>query len=397
MKKYVDFDYVCHVSSELFEENVVSDRTEFDIVAEIGNLLSKSEISFKEIDEAVIQRISSYLENYLETNKLASKERLYQFVDTKAPQYRPLLNSIDDNDLILPTDCDDSVLELKLHKKKAALELELLSKGQEVLNVVDFGKDYPTQALDEFLSKVDMLKKSDLAAYVGHRWKILNIFDKMLMKNREGKYTDESFIHKLIMPMQKTSNEISADSANLWIIDEKLAFHHYLGSDKTFNSMPITGSKSTQEPDIVAFELLENPTLISESHNLPLAAITIVELKKPLRNDYSYSEEKNPLGKTLEYLELIRNGGAFTANGRPIPGSENIPGFCYLIADLTPSLIKQCRYFSFTPTAGQDGYFGYNPNYKAYIEVISYDKLINDAQKRNRAFFDKLGLPCSTH
>ena len=39
------------------------------------------------------------------------------------------------------------------------------------------------------------------------------------------------------------------------------------------------------------------------------------------------------------------------------------------------------------------GYYGYNSNFNAYIEVISFDKLIITAKQRNRAFFDKLGLP----
>lgn len=39
------------------------------------------------------------------------------------------------------------------------------------------------------------------------------------------------------------------------------------------------------------------------------------------------------------------------------------------------------------------GYFGYHPNYKAYIEVISFNKLIQQAKERNRMFFQKLGIP----
>jgi hypothetical protein len=50
---------------------------------------------------------------------------------------------------------------------------------------------------------------------------------------------------------------------------------------------------------------------------------------------------------------------------------------------------------SLTSTNDHLGYFGYNPNYKAYIEVISFDQLLNSAKERNRAFFDKLGLPAS--
>lgn len=43
------------------------------------------------------------------------------------------------------------------------------------------------------------------------------------------------------------------------------------------------------------------------------------------------------------------------------------------------------------------GYFGYHPSayYNAYIQVISFDGLVAAATERNRAFFDRLGLPSS--
>ena len=36
---------------------------------------------------------------------------------------------------------------------------------------------------------------------------------------------------------------------------------------------------------------------------------------------------------------------------------------------------------------------GYNENLNAYYEVISYTKLLSDAQKRNLVLFEKLNLP----
>ncbi len=48
------------------------------------------------------------------------------------------------------------------------------------------------------------------------------------------------------------------------------------------------------------------------------------------------------------------------------------------------------------PCHGALGYFGYRKNMNAYVEVISFDKLVGAAKERNRAFFDKLGLPKGT-
>jgi hypothetical protein len=39
------------------------------------------------------------------------------------------------------------------------------------------------------------------------------------------------------------------------------------------------------------------------------------------------------------------------------------------------------------------GWFGYKDNFHAYIEVISFNRLLKAAKERSRAFFDKLGLP----
>ena len=52
------------------------------------------------------------------------------------------------------------------------------------------------------------------------------------------------------MPMIKTSDEISMDDANLWLVDERLAFHHFMASDKSLKSMPTTESESGKEPDL---------------------------------------------------------------------------------------------------------------------------------------------------
>ena len=38
----------------------------------------------------------------------------------------------------------------------------------------------------------------------------------------------------------------------------------------------------------------------------------------------------------------------------------------------------------------------YAPSLSAYVEVISYTKLLRDAKKRNKILFDKLNLPMTS-
>ena len=51
------------------------------------------------------------------------------------------------------------------------------------------------------------------------------------------------------------------------------------------------------------------------------------------------------------------------------------------------------RLFELQDTPDNLGFFGYKRSFNAYFEVISYSKLVADAEKRNKVFFQKLGLP----
>jgi hypothetical protein len=109
--------------------------------------------------------------------------------------------------------------------------------------------------------------------------------------------------------------------------------------------MPIISVADNQRPDICALQVFDEPLLVAEGKSMPLASLTIVEIKRPMRNDVTLGEEKNPIEQCLGYLQRIREGHTQTANGRPIPSPETIPGFCYILADLTPSLEKYCKMF----------------------------------------------------
>lgn len=388
-----EFVYACYVSSAFLDENVRAERTDFNISEEVAGLYVNQDISLAEIKDTVMGKASQYLKEYLKENIKQGMDRVEKFISQKAPRYRPIMSRIESG-LNIDPNTSDKDLELILHKALSEVEAKLLSDGHEIMNPKEGEgvKDYQDR-LKEYLKTADEIKKSDLVNYVFHRKVILDILSKAIERGKDGKYAREDLIHNLIMPMGKDSNNIKLDSLNLWLIDERLAFHDYLASDKTIASMPITQATETKEPDLCALNVYDNPILVSEGTKLPLASIVIVEIKRPMRNDAAEGEEKNPIEQALSYLDKIRKGTVQTASGRPIPNSEEIAGFCYIICDITSSVEQRCKILGFTATSDKLGYFGYNPNYKAYIEVISFDRLVNSAKERNRAFFDKLGLP----
>ncbi len=389
-----DFVYECYVSSPLLDDRVRSERMSFDIEEEPLGLFADNELSKKEIREAVLEHASAFLADYLTENRRLGKERVTTFVSQNAPRYRPILSRIPDEQLAVDPDISNRDLDLLLHGHFVSIESQLLADGHNMMNPKKGETDNSYQnRLRAYLEIVEDIKKSDLANYVAHRKVILDLLENAIQQKRDGKYEREDLIHNLIMPMGNTSDDIHFDICNLWLIDERLAFHDYLASDKKISAMPITESNEPQKPDIIAYNTFDNPVLASDTQKLPLASIVIIELKRPMRNDAAAGEEKDPIEQALGYLERIRSGVVKTKLGRPIPKSEDVPGFCYVICDITPTVEKRCKLLGLTLTHDYSGYFGYNPNYRAYIEVISFDRLLNAAKERNKAFFDKLQLP----
>ncbi|MFG3689542.1 ATP-binding protein [Micromonospora sp. NPDC047740] len=386
------FVYCCYATSNFLDENVRSERTGFDIPEDTEGTILAGELGMSEIRAAILRTAEEYLGDLLNESKQAGRARVENFVNHKAPRYRPILRHLDQDKLCVSPEISERELELLLHRQLWDLETELLAEGQEVLRAELLDDSVEQQErLREYLEKVDDVKKSDLAAYVSKRRVVLDMLAKAIAADQDGRYVREDVIHNLIMPMRKTSDDVPLDVCNLWIIDERLAFHNYLASDKPLATSPITESPARQEPDLLALQVCDSPMLVAEGTKLPLASIIVVEIKRPMRADSK--QDGGPISQALGYLDKVRQGKVRTTQGRPIPASDQIPGFCYVISDLTPSVVEHCRMMGLRMTQDKLGFFGYNENYKAYIEVISFDRLLNAASERNRAFFDKLGLP----
>lgn len=389
-----DFVYECYVSSPFLDERVRSERIGFDIPEEPRELFAANELSQKEIRDAVIERAAEHLQPFLEQTRRLGKDRVDQYVAHRAPRYRPILSRIPQEQLCVDPEISDRDLEILLHNQLADIEGQMLAEGHDILRAGE-NVDSPEyrKRLNAYLKTAEDIKRSDLAGYVSHRRVIIELLELAIQRKSDGGYETEDVIHRLIMPQGKESNE-AGEGCNLWLIDERLAFHDYLASDKPLSSMTITDSTSRKEPDIVALNVFDNPILVSEDSRLPLASLTVIELKRPMRNDAAEGVAKDPIEQALAYLEQIRKGGVRTSNGRLIPSSPTVPGFCYVLCDLTPTMVNRCKMHDAILTSDGMGFFFYNKTFGAYVEVSSFDRLVNSAKERNRAFFDKLGLPC---
>lgn len=381
------FIHGSYVTSAFLDNRVQPDREGFDILEDYG-LFHDTEISRVELMSGVFESIKAHLSEIIAENAEKSGDRIHQFVCSN-PNYKPILKHLREEDKIVDPSMPDNKLELHLHEKQQELEHSLMGDGEKILSVHD-GEPFEEyeQRVQGYFEKLSDLNKSALAKYVSHRRVVIDFLADAISSSDGQHYPREALVHKLIMPMGLESKEVSETNLNLWLISERLAFHDYLASDKPLASQPITASTSNKRPDIDALRLAENPILVSDRQSGPFPSLTIIEFKRPMQQGGG-----DPLDQVLGYLDLIRDGKVRTSRGRPIPNSEQIMGYCHVIADLTEDIERYCKKRDLTPMHDGTGYFGYHQYYNSYVEVISYDRLVADARERNHAFFAKLGLP----
>ncbi|MBV6505478.1 MAG: hypothetical protein ILNGONEN_01040 [Syntrophorhabdaceae bacterium] len=384
-----DFVYAAYVDSAILDDLKNSERTDFEIVEDDTDLLTKT-ITWRAIRTAVFESCNNFLKPYTGPILERKRKRIENFVSNDGPMYRPILKYVENRIDLIDPEINDDKLDLELYKAYHDLQVELRIQGIKFLqqDIKDEEWEEFNRKFQDYFDKISDINKSDLARYVCHRRAILDFLQKQLGPTSDGKYRREERIHKIIFPLRKTSDDVPFDEHNLWVLNEELVYHAFLASDKSLRTNPEIITQSRKEPDLLVFD---KACAFTASGDLPYAAITIVEFKRPMRDDYK--PDDNPFIQVRQYLEDIRDGKARTFDGRDIPVGKDIPFFCYIVSDITPTLEQQAYDFELTKTPDNQGFFGYKKRYNAYVEVISYTKMVASAKKRNAALFDKLALP----
>lgn len=382
----IGFYYIGYLTGVYLDSIVNTTRTGFDF-DEIGNQLALFGTGKENLVSTAVEYVQGYLSDYLSDIEKRKREQIDTFVSQDKPTYRYLLNNRPEVYQAIPAGLKADDLDMELHKHVQLWEREIKKQEKELEKATTKSisqDDTSYQKLfEQYWSSVTEISKTCLAEYVARRKTLLKMLEDALTIQNDGNFKKEDVIHSLICPMRHTSNDITFEEMNLWIVDERLAYHKYLASDKTLKSMPVIDSNSTKEPDIAIFD---QAFAYSDSEE-PFTTVTIVEFKKP------DNDNKNPVNQVGEYVDLIRQGKKKKANGQSFSITDGTLFRCYVICDLTDKMRTHCLNSGLIPTADNLGFTGFNQYRHSYIEVISYNKLLCDAKKRNEILFEKLFSP----
>jgi hypothetical protein len=384
--------YSGYVTGDFLNERVEPERSAFDVDRD-SDLALKGGPTWEQLTRATIESIAEYLNPRTAELRDQSLQRIRAFAETQEPKYRPLLSHRTAQIETLSGTLSDSQLDVELHKILNDWRNEVRREAQAQLNQVDAspsGFDVHREQFRRVLGQLQEVTKSDLAEYVVHRATVLSFFERLLGKQPDDAFAKEDALHGLVFPLRKDSEQVDYDEHSLWILDERLAYHHFLASDVPFEQQraPVE-VKGKDRPDLLIYN---NPLAFAPGSD-SYASIVIVEFKRPERT--AVADENSPIRQVLRYVAQIRDGRARRRDGSTVEVPRNLPFYCYVVATLTPQLKAEAKEMNFTETPDGRGYFKFNPNFNAYIELSSYRKVLEDAKKRNQAFFDRLQIRVS--
>lgn len=379
--------YVGYLSGEYLDESVNATRSGFNF-QDMPLITGQESSDEEQIIDKTVEFIKSHYKEELDKVDTEKRKIIDHFVQSRCPKYRYLLNSNPDVYDNIPYGLPNEKLELELFQQEQKWEYKIAEQKSAIEEHIK-NNVMSEPAFEELFSQyckgITDLSRAGLAEYVARRKAVIDLLEKALESDYDGKYSKESKIHSIICPMRVTSDEIPFDSMNLWLIDDRLAYHRYLASDKKMKSIPFDISDEDKRMDIAVFDAALSYTADDDNIN----SITIVELKRPMRDDLA-TEDTDPITQVYNYVTEIKENRVKKSNGRSFGNVQNAAFYCYIIADITDSLKRRAKIANLIPMQDGEGYFGYNQPVGTYIEIISYDKLLKNAKQRNQVLFDKL-------
>ncbi len=385
------FSIAAYVSGKFLDDNVNEERTFIEFSKPSDNGINyPNEITQSELRSEVINFIKEEFGSYIDSLSEVRFEKVKRFVQ-EHPRYRQLIKYKREELKHVPTNISDEKLEIELFKIQQKLDLEVKTEANEILKFVDNIEDKENfqKKYSEFYDKIIEVGNSKLSEYIFHRKLVLELLEKHIKPDKDGKFAKENAIHKLIFPLKKLSDDVGFEDHNLWVIDERLSYHKYLASDKSFKEIKELKSVSADRPDLIVF----NKPFAFTGDAKPYTSVVVIEFKRPMRDDYS--EKENPITQVNRYAGEISENNVLDKDNRPLDTRPNTPIYAYIVCDLTKNLRKFAKDAGYKPLPDNDGFFAFNDNYNLYVEIISFDKLVRDAKQRNKVLFDKLNLPSS--
>jgi hypothetical protein len=385
-----------YIVSDYLNKYVYKVRNGFSIPQEKENKLFEYSdlVSFEEIEDELVNILEQEYAPHVNETKERSQSELQTYIKDKAPRYASLARNPELLNSIPPNLSDDK-------KEEFLYRISFNARKTVEKNLQDFIDN--RQISEESIEKIkkDIQEKTaydvdSLADYMMRRKAIIELFDKFLEADNEGKYKLEEDIHNLIFPMGFTNDEVSYETHNLWLLDERFLTYKFVASDKSITS--ISEKKSSKEPDLIMLKekpmMFDNPIGFGDKSNGELNSMVIFEFKRPgqtahqkKKEDYrwEFSDLVEPYFDDFLYSPNKKN-----YKGKQVVLKNETPKFGFIIIDVLPPLLERYNIDKGWQKTPFGTFYKMEAKKNMHLEVMTFSKLIEYAKSRHMPFFDKL-------
>ncbi|MCC5939356.1 MAG: hypothetical protein JJU34_18900 [Lunatimonas sp.] len=378
-----------YVTSDFLDERAHPQRNRFSIPDKDEKLTEFDIISLEGLFKGLSEEVRSTYFNYILEAEKEKNERIRNYIrNDEKPRlrYNHLLkieNAFDE----IPISATDETLEAKLHEISFKLEQKREKAFEKIFKKKKYDKEEFGKIVNEVLREEASFSKDKLADLMIQRKSIIKLFKKYLEWRDDGNYMLEEDLHNIIFTMGSDSDNQPYEYHNLWLLDERLAFHSFTASDKKLKSNDKLESDSGKEPDLFVYDI---PCAYSDNPD-KVNSLVLFEFKRPGR-DMDNSEDRK-LDKQLEgyFLNLLK-AKAKNSKGRYINIQRETPKFGYIVCDLHQELIDYNTDWNGFKKTPYNTLYKVNSDLNLYYEVIDYNDLVDFAEKRHEVFFSVLGI-----
>ena len=388
--------YLFLLSSPYIEECDRDDRGNIRLITakdfkaqEEGSLFPEEVILLDDIQDEANKKIGSLYgeieDTTIETRKnLDELQKMFLLNPETVAAFRSRVKNTDTDEDILKK-IYQSEAEVKAHQDA---QIKQQFSYIQSINPTDANYQEELQTkVDEFVTTIPLRNRTALAQYVAHRKLVLDVFDTIMLRVKQGEKLNEDIFHNLIFQQGSTAPE----NSDLWLINEE--FIYFRGDsnkrlcDIEYNGEQILKSELTDEEEEYKNKSHHDGSLRKPDILLFPAEgkCVIIEFKAP---DVAVS---NHLHQINRYARLIHNLSQDKYHFNTYYGyliGENID-----IEDILDSIDNFVSAASlnyiFRPYVSIKGRFG-RPDGALYTEIIKYSDLLERAKVRNKMFIDKL-------
>jgi hypothetical protein len=174
---------------------------------------------------------------------------------------------------------EEFVSDLAIERYRATNDL-----AKQIVSAAANAENYERE-IKKIVEQIDESKKEALAEYVIHRRNIIALIEAARKFQGDGRHAPEDAIHDLIFKRFNDNVSLNYFEHNLWLVDDALAFMPYISSDRTLH-----GGRRRSGDKVTDLLFFDDSMVLGDENTTTL---TVVEFKRPSRNDYAFGSEKN--------------------------------------------------------------------------------------------------------